>query len=38
MIYNEETEKPRDMKHCDKIFTGTNKTFTEMIGPRICCQ
>ena len=31
MTYNEQTENPRDMKHCDKIFTSTNNTFIEMI-------
>ena len=31
MTYNEQTGKPCDMKYCDKIFTSTNNTFTEMI-------
>ena len=31
MEYNEQTEKTRDMKHGDKIFTSTNHIFTAMI-------
>ena len=31
MTYNEQSEKPCDMKHCDKIFTSKNNTFTAII-------
>ena len=38
MTKNEEIEKPHDMKHCDKIFTSTNNTFTAIIGLGIRCH
>ena len=31
MTYNKQTENPRGMEHCDKIFTSTNNTFRAMI-------